>query len=311
MESVLVMGGTTFVSSSLAQHLIGQGYTVDILTRGLKTVDYDGFRHHLICNRKSRDEMQETLRGRKYEIIFDVSAYTRDDVEVLINSIDTSLLKKYIFCSSGGVYKPSNAVIKECFETGENPNWRDYGINKKEAEDYIKNSGLPFIIFRPTYIYGENNSLYRETYFFDRITSNKIIPMPYGKNIRTQFIYISDLVRVFESAIRNEKASKVYNVTNPVTVSWEEYIRKCGEAVGTSPRIKKIDVNQVKLDPRSYFPFRDVTYMLDIEELQKDGFYIPEISLEEGLKRAYNWYIDNKYNSSDEKMMSVVEELAK
>jgi len=309
MNSILVLGGTTFVSSSLAKGLIGQGHYVDILTRGIKSIDYGGFREHLTCDRKLKNEMQEVLKGRKYEFIFDISAYTKKDVEVLLSSVDKSILKKYIFCSSGAVYRESNDLIQECFEKGENTNWGKYGINKKEAEDYITNSGLPYIIFRPTYIYGENNNLYREAYFFDRIRNSKVIPLPFGNNIITQFIHIDDLIKVFESAMSNKSVFKIYNVTNPEIISWESFITKCGEALGKSPIIKKIDINQLKLEARSYFPFRDVTYILDIKQLEEDGFYIPTISLENGLQRTYEWYIDKNPNLNDVKMMEKVDEL--
>ncbi|KYH33297.1 NAD dependent epimerase/dehydratase family protein [Clostridium tepidiprofundi DSM 19306] len=307
MKSILIMGGTRFVSSSLAKYLISKGYYVDILTRGLKATNYDGFRNHLVCNRKSKKELEDVLKGKKYEFIFDISAYTREDVELLLTSIDTSILKKYIFCSTGAVYKPSDDVIGEDFEKGKNSNWGQYGIDKKEAEDFIIKSNIPFIIFRPTYIYGENNNLYRETYFFDRIKNKKPIPMPYGNNIKTQFIYIDDLVRVFESAMYSKNSCEIYNVTNPEIVSWEDLILTCGEVVGKNPIIKKIDVNEVNTESRTYFPFRDVTYMLDIAKLIDDGFYVPTISLKEGLRRAYNWYLDEKPKLNDARMNKVDE----
>ncbi len=311
MKSILIMGGTTFVSSSLAKYLIGQGYMVDILTRGLKEADYEGFREHLFCDRKSKEEMKKVLKGRKYDFVFDISSYTKEDVETLLSSIDKSRLKKYIFCSSGAVYKPSNTMMEECFETGENPNWGKYGTNKKEAEESIINSGVPYMIFRPTYIYGETNNLYRETYFFDRISSNKAIPVPFGNNIKTQFIHIDDLIRVFESAMYSKSVSKIYNVTNPEIIFWEVLIRKCGEVVGKDPIIRNIDINKIKVEPRAYFPFRDVTYLMDIKQLVEDGLYIPIISLHEGLRRAYQWYTDKKPKVNDPRMMKTVEELVK
>lgn len=307
MKSILVMGGTTFVSSSLAKYLIGKGYDVDILTRGQKTIDYDGFKEHLICNRRSKDDMQRVLKGKGYEYIFDISAYTKEDAEILLTTVDTSNLKKYTFCSSGAVYKPSNDIIDEEFEKGENPNWGQYGLDKKGAEDFIINSGVPYMIFRPTYIYGENNNLYREAHFFDRIKNKKAIPMPYGNNTKTQFIHIDDLVRIFESAMLNENSCRIYNVTNPDIVSWEDLIAACGEAVGEKPIIKKIDVNKIKLITRKYFPFRDVTYMLNINRLINDGLYVPKISLKDGLKKTYNWYIDKKPDVKDVRMDKVDE----
>jgi nucleoside-diphosphate-sugar epimerase len=309
MKTVLVMGGATFVSKSLVKYLIQQGYRVDILTRGQKEIDYTGLEEHLICDRKSIADMQKKFDGKEYEYVFDISAYTKEDVEILLSSINKSILKKYIFCSSGAVYKPSNEIINEGFETGDNHNWGKYGSDKKAAEDIIINSGVPYAIFRPTYIYGENNNLYREAYFFDSISSDRAIPMPYGSNTRTQFIHIDDLVKVFESAIESTNLSGIYNVTNPDIITWEGYIEKCGIAVGKNPIIKKNDVHESKLESRAYFPFRDVTYMLDIKHLIEDKLYVPTISLEEGLKQTYQWYLDVKPSVWDEKMMGVVNEM--
>jgi nucleoside-diphosphate-sugar epimerase len=310
MKYILIMGGTSFVSSSLAKYLIKKGYIVDILTRGLKPLNYDGFREHIICNRNSITDMKRSLNGRKYELIFDISAYTKNDVDILLSSINIGELQKYIFCSSGAVYKPSNTFVNESFEKGENLNWGKYGEDKKEAEDFIIYSKIPYVIFRPTYIYGENNNLYREAFFFDRIRENKVIPVPYGEGTVTQFIHIDDLVKIFESAALSNNKCKIYNVTDPEVISWEEFIITCGEVIGIKPKIKKIYKEKVSLETRSYFPFRDVTYLLSIESLINDKIYNPSISLREGLKKTYKWYIKYKPILRDVRM-NMVEELAK
>lgn len=77
MANLLVMGGTNFVSSSLAKYLISKGYNVDILTRGIRKVDYTGFRNHIICDRKSLQELRRALNGYKHDCVFDISAYTK------------------------------------------------------------------------------------------------------------------------------------------------------------------------------------------------------------------------------------------
>lgn len=307
MSTVLVMGGTTFVSSSLAKHLIKQGHTVDIATRGIKPVNYLGYREHIICDRKSKASIASAFKKKKYEFIFDISAYTKADVELLSASIDTSILKKYIFCSSGSVYKPSNTIINESFETGENPNWGQYGIDKKAAEDFIIGSKTPYIIFRPTYIYGSNNNLYREAYFFDRIKDQKTIPIPHGNNTKIQFVYIDDLVRCFESTMYNESANKIYNLTHTEIISWRDLVTTCGEVIGIKPVIKEIDVSKVHLEARSYFPFRDVTYLLDIERLTTDGLYVPKLTLKQGMEKTYDWYKSKKPVLKDDRMNKVDE----
>lgn len=307
MSTILVMGGSTFVSSSLAKYLIKQGYTVDIASRGIKPINYSGYREHIICDRKSKESILAAFEGRNYEFIFDISAYTKEDVEFLSASINTDTLKRYILCSSGAVYKPSNSIIDESFETGENQNWGSYGLDKRAAEEFIINSTIPYIIFRPTYIYGENNNLYRETYFFDRISNQKIIPFPYGNDSITQFIHIDDLVKCFESAMFSKYSNRIYNITHPEIVSFEYLIRTCGKASDKEPILKKIDTNKTAIEARSYFPFRDVTYILDIKKLTAEGLYVPELDLIHGIKKTYEWYTLEKPILHDSRMNKVDE----
>lgn len=307
MSTILVMGGTNFVSSSLAKYLISKGYNVDILTRGIRKIDYTGYRNHIICDRKSLNELLKSLHDIKYDYVFDISAYTKEDVELLLNSLDLSKLKKYIFCSSGAVYKQSNNILVESAEKGFNPNWGIYGTNKLEAENFIINSKIPYIILRPTYIYGEYNNLYREAYFFHRIINKKAIPIPWGNNTQTQFLHINDFVRICESAMISNIHNRIYNVTNPDIIDWETLVLTCGKAINIDPIIKKVNVNEIDLEARCYFPFRDVTYLLSIERLIEDKLYVPAITLLDGLKSAYKWYVSSDFQYVDYRMTKMDE----
>ena len=71
---VLVMGGTEFVSSSLAEYLISKGYTVDIFTRGIKEIKYEGIRKHLKGDRKLIEDLERNLSDEMYDYVFDISA---------------------------------------------------------------------------------------------------------------------------------------------------------------------------------------------------------------------------------------------
>ncbi|WP_172463518.1 hypothetical protein [Priestia endophytica] len=48
MTSILVMGGSVFISKALATHLIEQGYNVDLFTREKKSINYSGFNSYLV-----------------------------------------------------------------------------------------------------------------------------------------------------------------------------------------------------------------------------------------------------------------------
>lgn len=103
----------------------------------------------------------------------------------------------------------------------------------------------------------------------------------------------------------SKNVCKIYNVTNPEVVSWEDFIETCGEVMGAKPKIKKIHKENVSLETRSYFPFRDVTYLLSIESLINDGISSPSISLKEGLEKTYKWYLNCKPSLIDIRMTKV------
>lgn len=157
---ILVMGGSEFVSSSLTKYLISKGYIVDIFTRGIKPTKYDGIRNHLKGDRKSIENLQANISSESYDYIFETSAYTKEDVQKLITILNKENLKRYVFCSSGSVYIPSDEIVTEEFTRGENANWGSYGLDKKKAEDYLlglwEDEKFPVTIFRPTYIYGKD-----------------------------------------------------------------------------------------------------------------------------------------------------------
>ncbi len=74
-----------------------------------------------------------------------------------------------------------------------------------------------------------------------------------------------------------------------------------------NPIIKKTNVNEINLEARSYFPFRDVTYLLSIEQLIQDKLYVPTIPLVEGLKTAYSWYVSSDFQYVDYRMTKMDE----
>lgn len=311
MSNLLMMGGSQFVSRCLAEHFIQKGYEVDILTRGVGKLNYAGFRDHLKCDRHSIPELQATLQGKHYNYVVDISAYSKNDVASLLSCLDTTVLKKYLFCSSAAVYKSGDSARSEEDERGENPNWGPYGWDKKEAEDYLfqqyQDTGFPMIIFRPTYIYGEHNNLYREGFFFDHIQAGKMIPIPAGHDTRVQFIHIADLCNVFESALTSDTVGKAYNVTHPEVISWTTLIECCSKAMGVQAKVKPINHLSMNVEVRSFFPFRDIDLELDISQLIKDGLSIPSIPLNEGLQRTYQWYLNHLPQLTDPRMNRVDE----
>lgn len=265
MYSVLIMGGSDFVGSSLAKYLIKKKYDVDIMTRGIRSIDYDGIGKHLICNRKNADEMKMILKDKKYDYVYDISIKDKEDAEILIENLNSEVLKKYI------VISPQENNIKK---------------EELKIDEFIKNTPIPYIIIRPSNIYGDKNKISKEEYFFYKIEKSIPIKIPKNSNLKAQFIYIDDFVKVLFSLIKTTYVREIYNVTNPQLISLEEYINTCSEIVGKEANIKYIDANIIDADIKQKF---ERNY-LDIDKIIQHGLYIPNILLSDGVSLLYDWY---------------------
>jgi nucleoside-diphosphate-sugar epimerase len=315
MFEILVMGGSQFVSQSLAAYLIEKGYTVDIFTRGLRQIQYEGVRNHLVGDRNREEDLERNLADKKYDFIFDITAYDRSHIDKLLSNINMEKMKRYVFFSTGGVYLPSEDYLMEAHSaTGKHPELGTYGINKKEAEDYLfglnKKGKLPMSIFRPPYIYGEGNNLYREAYLFTRVEQSAVIPYPKG-GTKVHFVHIEDVVKVLESVMYDESSDgEAYNLSYPEDVSWEQLLASAEKAVGKT--INSIEVDEGLLDQEMrtihYFPYLNFMYKLGTEKLLNSGLYTPSISLEEGMKRAYRYFQEER-PVFDDSLMKVEEVL--
>ncbi|ENQ3080123.1 NAD-dependent epimerase/dehydratase family protein [Bacillus cereus] len=315
MVQILVMGGTQFVSEALAKFLISKGYEVDIFTRGTRKIMYEGVHTHLIGDRNVPLDIKKNISNKQYDYIFDITAYHKNHVKTLLDYVDTSKLKRYVFCSSGAVYAPTNQTLFEDFERAENYNWGQYGLDKKEAEDYLfslhKQEGFPITIFRPSYIYGEGNNLYREAYIFDRLTKKLTSPIP--KNVGpVQFVHIDDVVRVMESVIGSEQSNgQAYNLSYPEDITWNTFVDTASQIVGREAHTVEIDETVLNpgISTRNYFPFRNVTYTMNIEKLNAHYLYVPQINLYNGLQKAFHFYQTENIQLSDATMNKVDEVL--
>lgn len=295
-QNLLILGGTTFVSQELAKFFISQRYNVGILTRGRNKIQYLGINNHFIADRLNYFEMESSLSGKSYEYIIDTSTYSEIEASILIKIINRKNLKKYIFCSTGAVYSFSNKVLTESSKKGENKNWGNYGINKRKAEvtflNEFKKNKFPVTIFRPSYIYGEENNLYRESFFFDIALTNKKLAIPNNGKTQIQFIYINDLIQSFESVLNNISANgESFNLSNPEILTWNKLLDIIGLICNVE--FDKIYINK-NLKSRDFFPFRDLKYLMDVLKLSRYEIHVPNTSILEGLKLTYKWYINNR-----------------
>lgn len=268
MYSVLIMGGTDFIGSELSKYFINKKYNVDIMTRGIKPINYNGIRNHLICDRKNETELKNILKERKYDFIYDLSGKSKSDIEILLNNLNLDNLKKYIFIlpKNNNKFQLDNEI--------------------KSIKNYIKSISIPYIIINYSNIYGYENDKNREIAIFKKIEKSQIIKVPKDKKVNMQFIYIEDFIKNLYSLVKSNHINETYNVTNPQVISLEEYINTYGEIIGKKPNIKYVDKEVTDDEFKEDF---NINY-LDIDKVIQHGLYIPNILFRDGISKVYDSY---------------------
>lgn len=286
---ILVMGGSSFVSQVVAMHGIEAGHEVDIFTRGKTPIRYHGVHKHFIGDRRNQKDLKQLTEA--YDVIMDVTPYHETDVAMLLEALDTTSLHRYVMCSTGSVYidlEPGK-IIHESHPRGLDSTYpNDYGYNKYLAEEYLLQHDVPVTIFRPTYIYGEYNDIYRDAYLFESIKKGTIDTLEDLCHI--QFIYVKDLAKTFYSCLNNTKSiNKAYNLAHEEKINWSSWIKAGELAVGQTVTINRM-TDEEAFSQGQRFPFSNFDLFFDTTALKEDGLFVPNTTFEVGLKNAYAWY---------------------
>lgn len=306
----LVLGGTQFVGRAVAEGLIARGWDVSVLTRGRLPVEYGGLSRRYRADRRDPASLR-VLEGERFDAVVDVSAYAGADVRPVLEALRPGEGTRYVLVSSGAVYRPSVCPLAEDEPVGENEHWGPYGLGKLEAERLLADCqptwGYALSIVRPAYLYGPGNNLFREAYLFDRLERGLPVPVPRG-GARTQFALIDDAVRMIAALAEPVGwSAEAFNCAHAEEVGWDDLVRAAARAASVEPRISHVE--RGALEARSYFPFRDCTYLLDVRKAARFGLPCPQTALEEGMERAYAWYRRERPRLADPKMSRVEEAL--
>lgn len=276
---ILVTGGTVFISRYAAEYFVRAGHDVTVLNRGSR--EQSAGVHHICAD---RHDPALDLRAEAFDAVVDVTAYTAQDVEILLNALAGH--PAYILISSSAVY-PEDAAqpFREDAPTGLNIHWGRYGTDKIAAEKALLSRRPDGYILRPPYLYGPGNEVYREAFVFECAEAERPFFLPGSGDMPLQFFHARDLCRVMEAILRDPPAAHILNVGNPQAVSVREWVEMCYAAAGKTPRFVCAGAAHPQ---RSYFPFLNYAYHLDVTRQQP--LLEHETPLAEGIRESHAWW---------------------
>lgn len=283
MKSMLVTGGTVFVSRYIAEYFLAKHYDVHVLNRnrqeqskGVKLIEAD--RHHL----------GDILRDFHFDVIID-TAYDSKDVEKLVEALGG--FEEYILISSGAVYpQHSFQPIKEDTPLEITEYMDTYGKDKMQAELALLTIHPNAYILRPSYLYGPMNNIYREAFIFDCALANKKCYIPNNGEMNLQFFHIHDLCRFIDIILTKNPAQHIFNLGNKNMISIREWVKLCYHVAGNK-NVEFVSVSE-DIEQSNYFCFSNYEYCLDT--MKQYELMQENKPLYEGLKDAFAWYQNNK-----------------
>lgn len=282
MASVLITGGTRFVSRYFAEYYVKKGWDVYVLNRNTKKQS-EGV--NLI--EADRHALGDRLKGMHFDLVID-NGRTTEDENLFIDALDS--FGTFIFISSAAVYPvEGEQPYKEDGPLGYNAMWGTYGINKVNAEKTLFERLPDAYVMRPCYIYGPMNTLYRESFVFDCAEKGRKFYVPEDGETGLQFIYIEDMCRLADAIYEKKPEQHIINTGNNEMISINDWVKMCYDIAGA-----ELETVGVYNEPvtKNYFSFDNVVSCMDVETMY--GLIGETKPLREGLEAAYEWFKESK-----------------
>lgn len=214
----------------------------------------------------SNTEKDENILGivkEKYQSLFDV--------------LKEKNIKRYIMLSSGGtIYGDSYKPISETHKL--NPK-SVYARSKYILEEMIKESGLNYLILRPTNPYGGIFEPGKTQGVISILIRKSLLEETFNLWIEEEsvrdYIYITDFVNAINELIKHEVNNDVFNISSGEGKSLKEVIKTVEKITN-----KKIDILNTNIDiPKIH------SIVLSNKKLIEKTDYKPKISFNQGVKK--------------------------
>lgn len=219
-------------------------------------------------------------------------------VQVLLEAARKYPVWRFIQISTDEVYGSLGEKGKFTEESPLQPN-SPYAASKAAADlicrSYYKAYGIPIIITRSSNNYGPYQYIEKFVPLMI-INSIKGYPLPvYGKggNIR-EWLYVGDNCRAIDLILNKGKTGECYNISSGKEMRNIDLIYLIFDLL--SGKINKSIEELERLitfidDPRGNA--HDYRYSLDCTKINKELMWEPKNSLEEGINKTIDWYLEN------------------
>jgi nucleoside-diphosphate-sugar epimerase len=288
---ILLIGGSGFVSGTLAQKALAAGHQLWAVTRGQRALA-DGVKP-ITVDRSERAAFAEALAAQStdWDLVVDCIGYSAADAEQDL-TLFRERARHFVFISTDFVYDPARRIFPQP-EDAAHYLADGYGDKKRQAElVFVEGDAGPmqWTVVRPCHIYGPGSLLGclpehgRDPQLIERIRRGDRLRLVGGGHFLQQPIFAADLAETILSCAGNGAAhTGIFNVAGPDIVESRRYYEIIGEILGQTVEIEEIPVEAYRAahpDRGSFLCHR----IYDLGSLAHSGLAVPATPLEAGLR---------------------------
>jgi nucleoside-diphosphate-sugar epimerase len=291
-QNILILGGSGFLSGTLARVAIAQGHRVWTLTRGQRPLP-EGVIGLVADRHQEADVWQAIVEAKtKWDLVVDCIGYTPTDVRQ-----DILLLREqaghFVFVSTDFVYDPRQRRFPQA-EESDYYLQDGYGGQKRlsELELAEQDTGsMTWTVVRPTHIYGPGSQLGclpahgRDAQLIARLRAGESLRLAGGGYFLQQPILAQDLAELILS-ISGQAAChrQIYNAAGPEVLESRRYYQIIADILGTSLAIEEIPIDRYLAENPEAANFLCHRFY-DLSKLHRDKLAVPRTLMAVGLRQ--------------------------
>ena len=325
--SILITGASGFIGSFIVEEALSRGFEVWAAVRKSSSHQFlkDERIHFIELNLSSQEALHQQLAGHQFDYVVHAAGATkcldkrdffRINTEGTKHLVSALLalrmpLRRFVYISSLSIMGAirEQQPYEEIRESDTPRPNTAYGESKLLAEQWLDTQPIPYIILRPTGVYGP-----RERDYFmmaKSIQSHTDFAVGFQQQDIT-FVYVSDVVQAVFLALEKGKTGRRYFLSDGEvyqSAAFSNYIRRelgnpwwiritaplwllrvitfVGEYVG------RLTGKVTALNNDKYYIMRQRNWRCDITPARQELGYEPQVKLEEGVRRSIKWYREN------------------
>jgi nucleoside-diphosphate-sugar epimerase len=249
--NALVIGGTRNLGPSIVENLAAMGFHTAVFHRGITPATFGREIERLYGDRGDEAHLRAAIGGRDFDVVVDTTLYTGPQAEITARVLN-GRVGQYIAFSTGQVYLvrtgPQRPFREEDYygplmpqpEGHDLGGWR-YGIEKRAAEDAMRDAGFPAIWLRMPMVNSERDHYGRIAGYLARLRDDGPILIPEGPHLALRHLYGEDAVAaVCYAAAGHVPPGSAWNLSQDEELSLEGFLNLLAQLAGRNLRIAAI-----------------------------------------------------------------------